>query len=162
MTSARVHDVGLGAPPESRPWVESDELEAYLADAGASPEQARAIRDLARDGLAVLDLRKSSLLAECDRALEEVAPFFAEPRVDRVQDAWKASPAVRRLAGRDEVMEFLRLAYGREPFPFQTLNFQFGTGQHAHADAMHFHALPERFMCGSGSRWKMSSPMRGP
>jgi ectoine hydroxylase-related dioxygenase (phytanoyl-CoA dioxygenase family) len=55
---------------------------------------------------------------------------------------------VHRLTGLPEVVDFLRLAYGREPFPFQTLNFEHGSQQHPHADSMHFHTIPERFMCG--------------
>jgi len=38
--------------------------------------------------------------------------------------------------------------YEREPIPFQTLNFQVGTEQHAHADAVHFSCIPPRYMCG--------------
>ena len=42
----------------------------------------------------------------------------------------------------------LRILYGREPIPFQTLNFLPGTEQSLHSDAMHFSSLPARFMCG--------------
>ena len=42
----------------------------------------------------------------------------------------------------------LRLLYGREPIPFQTLNFLPGTEQGLHSDAMHFSSIPSRFMCG--------------
>ena len=38
--------------------------------------------------------------------------------------------------------------YGREPFPFQTLNFPYGSRQHYHSDAVHFNSLPKGFMCG--------------
>ena len=38
--------------------------------------------------------------------------------------------------------------YGREPLPFQTLNFKLGTQQAAHSDALHFNSMPAGFMCG--------------
>jgi ectoine hydroxylase-related dioxygenase (phytanoyl-CoA dioxygenase family) len=46
------------------------------------------------------------------------------------------------------VTDLLRMLYRREPFPFQTLNFEVGTQQGVHNDAIHFHAIPHRFMCG--------------
>jgi ectoine hydroxylase-related dioxygenase (phytanoyl-CoA dioxygenase family) len=44
--------------------------------------------------------------------------------------------------------DLLAAAYGRDPIPFQTLNFQRGSQQPLHADSIHFHSVPERFMCG--------------
>ena len=46
------------------------------------------------------------------------------------------------------MIETLRLLYGREPIPFQTLNFDRGTEQAAHNDTIHFHCVPRFFMCG--------------
>ena len=46
------------------------------------------------------------------------------------------------------MLELLQLLYGRRPIPFQTLNFPTGTQQSAHTDVVHFHSMPERFMCG--------------
>ena len=84
----------------------------------------------------------------CDRAVAETDPFFARGDVYRVQDAWLKSDAARALAIHPRILDLLRVAYGREPFPFQTLNFQKGTQQEVHSDAIHFHSEPERFMCG--------------
>jgi hypothetical protein len=46
------------------------------------------------------------------------------------------------------VLATLRFLYGREPIPFQTLNFLPGTQQPPHSDQIHFSSLPSRFMCG--------------
>jgi ectoine hydroxylase-related dioxygenase (phytanoyl-CoA dioxygenase family) len=78
----------------------------------------------------------------------ETEPYFAAGDVYRVQDAWMRSAAVRRLATHPAILRRLELAYGRRPFAFQTLNFQRGTQQGVHSDAIHFHSAPERFMCG--------------
>ena len=133
-------------PPET-PWVESDRLEAHLAAAGACEAHARAARELARDGFAVLDF-DTDVSSLCDAAVAELAPIFADPAVTRIQNAWTVSSAVARLAALEEVSGFLSLAYGRAAFPFQTLNFERGSQQSAHADTLHFHCVPERFMCG--------------
>jgi len=66
----------------------------------------------------------------------------------RVQDAWKFSENVRRLATAPRVMDALRELYGREALPFQTLNFPTGTLQPAHSDALHFNSCPAGYMCG--------------
>jgi ectoine hydroxylase-related dioxygenase (phytanoyl-CoA dioxygenase family) len=59
-------------------------------------------------------------------------------------------------------MEVLGAAYGRRPFAFQTLNFQRGTQQVLHSDAIHFHSAPERFMCGVWIALEDISPASGP
>ncbi len=133
------------------PFVEQDEnaLLAHLKAEGASEDMRRVALDLHRDGLATIDLVNDETLALCDQATAELEPAYLKPgKINRVQDAWRRSPAVRRLATDKRITDFLRLAYGREPFAFQTLNFLFGSQQGAHSDVTHFHAEPARFMCG--------------
>jgi ectoine hydroxylase-related dioxygenase (phytanoyl-CoA dioxygenase family) len=130
----------------ARPWFESDGLEAYLARARLDPETETFIRDLARDGFAAVDLGDAAR-ALCDQAITETEGFF-EPGITRVQDAWYQSQAVRRLAVWPQMRRLLKAAYGRDPFPFQTLNFRQGSQQSIHSDTIHFHSQPERFMCG--------------
>ena len=88
--------------------------------------------------------------ALCDDIVEELKPVFAEnnPERGRIQDAWRFSENVRQLATAPKIMETLENLYGRKPFAFQTLNFQFGTQQMAHSDTIHFNSLPEGYMCG--------------
>lgn len=128
------------------PWFESDELGAYLAATAFDQVTEAFIRDLARDGVAAIDLGPEALPL-CDQAIAETEAYFVDG-VGRVQDAWLRSRAVRRLADWPQVRRLLRAAYGRDPFPFQTLNFRQGSQQHIHSDAIHFHSAPERFMCG--------------
>ena len=66
----------------------------------------------------------------------------------RVQDAWVMSESVRAIALAPKVLELLRSAYGREPRPFQTINFRMGSQQRPHSDAMHFNSEPPGMMCG--------------
>lgn len=80
----------------------------------------------------------------------------------RVQDAWFRSRAVRELATWPRMRALLRAAYGRDPFPFQTLNFQRGSEQAIHSDAAHFHSEPPRFMCGVWIALEDIRPEAGP
>ena len=128
------------------PWIETDDVEAYLAAVGADEAQRRFVTDLHRDGVAVIDLGPEGL-ALCDQVVAQTEKYFTKGR-RRAQDAWRRSSAVRALANLPVVAQMLRLAYGREPFAFQTLNFLLGSEQRAHSDAMHFHSEPQRFMCG--------------
>ena len=86
--------------------------------------------------------------------LDDVAGLYprqaigAESRaVGRVQDAWKSSANVLALARAPRVLAILGELYGRNPLPFQTLNFPIGTQQRAHSDTIHFDSIPG-LMCG--------------
>src|SRR5450755_59137 len=67
---------------------------------------------------------------------------------ERAPDAWAVSPSVKQIALAPAVLELLRTLYGREPRPFQTLNFRPGTQQRTHADAVHTDTEPPELMCG--------------
>lgn len=69
-------------------------------------------------------------------------------RGERAQDLWRRSPAVRRLACHPPIVDVLRTLYGREPIPFQTLEFRTGSEQRAHRDDIHFDSIPRGLMCG--------------
>jgi ectoine hydroxylase-related dioxygenase (phytanoyl-CoA dioxygenase family) len=99
----------------------------------------------------------------CDAAVADTDPVFeAHPGANRIQDAWFRSRAVRRLAAWPEVARLLEAAYGRPAFPFQTLNFRRGSEQSLHPDSIHFHSVPERFMCGVWLALEDVTPQSGP
>ncbi len=66
----------------------------------------------------------------------------------RAQDEWRTMAAIKELACNDFVIAKLKELYGRNPIPFQTLNFPVGTQQNTHSDTIHFHSFPQRWMCG--------------
>lgn len=146
---ARAREASSGAALPDLPYFEAEPqaVEAYLRGRNLDEATQTFIRTLARDGAAVVQL---GVDAEglCDAAIAETDPYFRDGKVHRVADAWARSPAVRKLATQPLVAELLHAAYGRRPFAFQTLNFQRGSEQHLHSDAVHFSSQPERFMCG--------------
>jgi hypothetical protein len=142
------------------PWFEGDGLEDHLVRARLDPDTEAFVRALARDGFAVADLGDEAR-ALCDRAVADTEAYFAAGAV-RVQDAWRRSKAVRRLATWPRMRTLLASAYGRDPIPFQTLNFHRGSEQALHADTIHFHSVPERFMCGVWIALEDVAPGSGP
>jgi hypothetical protein len=128
---------------------------AQIPDAGARAFAS----EMRQDGGSVVDLGDAAR-ALCDAAVRETEPLFAQG--PRVQDAWRASPAVRQLALTPRLHALLRAAYGRPSFPFQTLNFQRGSQQELHADTIHFSSRPARFMCGVWIALEDIEPGSGP
>jgi ectoine hydroxylase-related dioxygenase (phytanoyl-CoA dioxygenase family) len=66
----------------------------------------------------------------------------------RIMDAWRMSENARTIAVHPRLLQILEELYGRKPLPFQTLNFQRGTQQLAHSDAVHFNTMPPGYMAG--------------
>ncbi|WP_374468202.1 phytanoyl-CoA dioxygenase family protein [Phenylobacterium sp.] len=151
----------MSAPPEVPPF-EGPELDAYLARAGVDAETEAFVRSLAERGYALVDLGDEARTL-IDRAVADTDRIFAaQPGMNRIQDAWLRSSAVKRLAAWPKVARLLRAAYGRAGFPFQTLNFLKGSQQGLHPDSIHFHSVPERFMCGVWIALEDVRPGAGP
>lgn len=144
------------------PWVESPFFEQILERSALSDADKELARSFARDGYIVLEdafepEAIERVLAEYPRLFDPKSEFPDAPKElrallkrdpSRKQDAWYVSPPVRELACHESILRILRMLYGREPIPFQTLNFLPGTEQGLHSDAMHFSTIPARFMCG--------------
>lgn len=120
-------------PGQTLPNSKSDEKRAFAA-----------LRD---DGFVLIDL-DASAGELCDAVVLETEPYLGRSGVTRVQDAWYRSSAIRALASNEKIIRTLERAYGRAPFAFQTLNFQRGSEQTIHTDALHFQSDPPGFMCG--------------
>lgn len=131
------------------PWVESPFFEDLLSKKTLTTEQHEQAIHYNREGFLVLRQQVNHTLL--DRVISEVANLFPAcvgEQPNRFQDLWTKHGAVRELASQPGIFEALRLLYDREPIPFQTLNFKFGTQQRAHSDTIHFSSVPARFMCG--------------
>lgn len=107
-----------------------------------------------REGFLVIDPKipgrvLGGVVAELDGKYTSPAPLQVSYRdAGRVQDAWRVSANVRHVARAKRVRAVLRELYGREPLPFQTLNFPTGTEQRIHSDTIHFNSSPSGFLCG--------------
>lgn len=128
------------------PWTESPFFEKELTEARLNPHLKELVKQYAEQGFVIFDpeIDKSIL----DEAVSNLLPRFEADEINRIQDAWKYSPASQKIAAAPKIMELLRVLYRREPIPFQTLNFNVGTQQKTHSDSIHFNSVPQRFMCG--------------
>lgn len=158
------------------PWVESPFFEPLLAARDLVPRERELARHFRDEGYVILEDcidpgRIDAVVAEYPRLFDPRARFeHAPPGVQellrrdptRKQDAWHVSPAVKALATDERILGVLRCLYGREPIPFQTLNFLPGTQQPLHSDAMHFSSIPARFMCGVWVALEDATPENGP
>lgn len=140
------------------PLIESPLFSSLKAQWALTPEEDRIADDLHDKGYAIFDFPDDQLDDRIDRIRHNLGPVygidFAHPDSQktrgegRIQDAWRFDEDVRAIAANQIVIDLLSKLYGREAFPFQTLNFPVGTQQEAHSDSVHFSSLPERFMCG--------------
>ena len=115
-------------------------------------------RDLNVHGYAVIDFPDAQFDDRIDRIKGNLGPRYGialdDAQADktrglrRIQDAWQFDEDVKAIAGNPDLLVLLSKLYGRQAFPFQTLNFPVGTQQAVHSDSVHFSSLPERFMCG--------------
>jgi phytanoyl-CoA dioxygenase PhyH len=129
------------------PWVESPFFEQLLEESGLGPEDRELAREFSDQGYLVIDtgIPDETIQAVID-GLSGTYGLVQSSYDTRIMDA--NHPAVQEIATWPRVFDVLRLLYGREPIPFQTLNFEVGTQQAVHNDAIHFHCIPHRFMCG--------------
>ena len=130
----------------SLPWIETPDWRNVLAE--KCPEAGvRAVAErFGEDGYVVLDAPIEDIQSLAAGIQASLAPAFCER--SRVQDAWRTVPEARTIATAPKILRLLRQLYGRQPVPFQTLHFERGSEQLAHSDALHFHCLPQRFLCG--------------
>lgn len=112
---------------------------------GFALQVTNSIAKFQEDGYVVIDSGISEEIL--DRAAADVDPVLR--REPRIQDAWKKSRAVHRIATWPLILDLLRQIYQRKPLPFQTLNFRMGTEQDIHSDTVHFNSLPSGYMCGA-------------
>ncbi len=140
-------------PLPNVPWVESPFFEMIFTDKYFDQETLRIAKDLNENGYAILDFPDANFDEIVDCIQRELVDKYDWSGVDkgnnpRIQDAWKFSESVKKIAVNSKITKLLENLYGRKPIPFQTLNFPVGTEQSIHSDAVHFNSIPERYMCG--------------
>jgi len=134
--------------PATRPWFEGDDWQAVAAARGLTARERALVDTFRSEGFVVVEDTRVLDELDVEGIWTALAGRFKPAGAGRVQDAWRELPAVRAIAAHPAVLAVLRLLYGREPIPFQTLTFLNGTEQRTHSDTIHFSSLPSGFMCG--------------
>ena len=137
------------------PLVESPFFSSHFNETYQDRELLTIAKELHEYGLAVIDFPDEDFNTLAENIKVELQTLYDWDRykngagVDmRIQDAWKTNASVNKIAVNHSMINILSKLFGREAFPFQTLNFPVGTTQHFHSDSIHFSSIPERFMCG--------------
>jgi len=141
------------------PIIESPFFSDLIASHYFDDAQQSIAQDLNLYGFAVLPNFFQHIDQQAHQIRQDLQPLFDQSKqsgenpkqgifTNRIQDAFKRSDTVKQLATDPHIIALLSKLYGREAFAFQTLNFESGSQQATHSDAVHFHSLPERFMCG--------------
>jgi hypothetical protein len=146
----------------ARPWFERDDWPAEANRRGLSVRQRALVDSYRRDGYLVIEDARVLDEIDADGVWDRLGTAFGSDGSGRVQDAWSEDAAVRAIATHPAVLDVLRMLYGREPVPFQTLNFLCGTEQRTHSDTIHFSSLPTGFMCGVWTALEDVSVRQGP
>lgn len=131
------------------PWIESPFFESILSDKKLNNEETTLCRNYNENGFIILKNLISN--ENADAIVLSIDSYFPKEisfETNRNQDLWTSVSSVNDLACHPKIRSILKLLYGRESFPFQTLNFKYGSQQKIHSDSIHFSSLPERFMCG--------------
>ncbi len=145
------------------PWVESPFFDDLLQKKDISPQQCQQAIQFNKEGFLLLPQAVDhNLIDRTIREIEGEYPANVGESPARHQDLWKKYPTVRALACQPQLIAVLEMLYGREPIPFQTLNFKFGTQQRAHSDTIHFSSVPVRFMCGVWVALEDTTAQNGP
>jgi hypothetical protein len=138
------------------PWVESPFFNELIKHQELTDEQKELAIKFNKDGYAVIDLNLTD--EEIERCKTDVNflnnkddaniqnPRYHYSQGKRVFEAWKECESLLSLAVHPKVTDTLKMLYKREPYPFQTITFNYGSNQPLHSDTIHFDSMPHRWL----------------
>jgi hypothetical protein len=129
-------------------WLDSPFFDDILKELNLTEAERMKVMTFKEDGYLIIETGIDE--AKMDRIIHNTKVRYAgaEHETKRALDAWKSNADIQSIASLPLVYDVLRLLYQREPIPFQSINFNIGSEKMAHSDAIHFHSVPEGFMCG--------------
>ena len=154
---SKTKDRKMPIPVMNMPWVDSPFFEQTFSQLNLDNETRKLVKQFAEQGYVIIDdLGIENITEIIDSIVKDLTPIYGEKGKiksawiyhDRIQDAWTFHQDVKKIASAPQIINLLKILYQREPIPFQTLNFRFGTEQSTHSDSIHFSSVPARFMCG--------------
>jgi len=139
------------------PFIESPFFHKVVGNNNYSNEELEILFDYHRNGYITIDLELTdefvdTLLKDVKSELESLKTQNGKYHYSdspRIFEAWKTIPNVLSLSKHPKIIDTLKLLYGRNPIPFQTINFLKGSNQPLHQDSIHFYTEPQRWMVGT-------------
>ncbi len=144
-------------PVMNLPWVDSPFFAQIFSQLNLDNQTRELVKQFAEQGYVIIDDLEIENIGEIiNRIVKDLTPIYGHKGKvesawiyhDRIQDGWTFNQDVKKIATAPKIINLLKILYQREPIPFQTLNFRFGTEQSTHSDIIHFSSVPARFMCG--------------
>tara|TARA_R110002020_G_scaffold225140_3_gene435240 strand:- start:1068 stop:1994 length:927 start_codon:yes stop_codon:yes gene_type:complete len=142
----------------SVPWVESPFFHSLLESSTLNEKEKKQCQKFNKDGYLIIDLdlrqdKIDKIISDMKKSLTEEetifhADHFQYTESKRIFQLWKKSESCAKLTANKNILKTLNMLYGREAFPFSTINFFKGTNQPLHSDAIHFHSIPQLWMVG--------------
>lgn len=175
-----IRDYKLESFPRSGPlpWLDAEDaaarIEEKLARGAITGEQARQCRAWARDGFLVLERffdpdaldgiweAYEGAVGEGRVTLQPDPPAPGDPLPSRSLDAHLTVPQVNALLHDEGLKAWMRLLFGREPVPFQTLASHKGSEQREHSDAIHMTTYPVGYLTATWIAFEDILPDCGP
>jgi ectoine hydroxylase-related dioxygenase (phytanoyl-CoA dioxygenase family) len=140
------------------PWIESPFFYSLLENSNLTEEQKTMCINFHEKGYVIIDLNLDD--SEIEPIVNDMydalngestvfhADHFTYSDSKRIFEQWKRSDSIAKLTLHPKITETLTTLYGKEPFPFSTINFIKGSNQPMHSDVIHFHTVPSLWMCG--------------
>ena len=138
------------------PWVESPFFTELLKNQDLTEEQKDLATKFNKDGYVIIDLGLTDdEIEQCkldvnflnnkdDANIQNPRYHYSQGK--RIFEAWKECESLLELANHPKVYETLKMLYKREPYPFQTITFNYGSNQPLHSDTIHFDSMPQRWL----------------
>lgn len=140
------------------PWVESPFFYDLLKNSSLTLEQKEQCIFYHENGYLIIDLNLDqstidNITKDMYQAIEDEntkfhADHFQYTETKRIFEYWRHSKSIAELTKHHIVLDTLRFLYGKNPFPFSTINFIKGSNQPLHSDVIHFHTVPALWMVG--------------
>lgn len=140
----------------NQPWVESPFFKTLIESQNLTDEQKKIANDFNENGYIILDLglddeqindfkNEIDFLNNHDETKTQEGGYHYS-KGKRIFEGWKESKMLQLLSINSKVLDTLRLLYKREPYPFQTITFNYGSNQPLHSDLIHFDSLPHKWL----------------
>lgn len=138
------------------PWIESPFFNDLIDHQNLTNEEKEMAIKLNNDGYLIVDLNltdneieeyKSEIdrLNDSENIVTQDSNYHYS-RGKRIFEGWKQSKMLQNLSLNPKIINLLKLFYKKEPYPFQTITFNYGSNQPLHSDLIHFDSIPHRWL----------------
>jgi ectoine hydroxylase-related dioxygenase (phytanoyl-CoA dioxygenase family) len=141
------------------PWTESPFFNDLIKNSNLNEEEKEIAIKFNQDGYIILDLGLTDdeieeLKSEIDKLNSRddtttQAGGYHYSKGKRIFEGWRDSELLQSLSLNNKVFNILRMLYKKEPYPFQTITFNYGSNQPLHSDLIHFDSLPHRWLAAA-------------